>query len=67
MYRDNAPFKHGDILRHPDGLVGKLFVSPNSPECEVHSLESHHSRWVVRSWTVADLRKAGWRLNYGKI
>ena len=24
----NAPFKHGDILRSPDGLVGKLFVKP---------------------------------------
>lgn len=54
-------FKHGDILRNPNGLVGKLVLKEGTPECEVRSLEDAECNWLVRSWSVADLRKVGWR------
>jgi hypothetical protein len=55
---DNSPFKSGDLLRDPDGLVGKLTVDKNG-ECEVRAIDD--SGWMVRSWNVQELRKAGWR------
>jgi hypothetical protein len=54
----NTPLKSGDILRSPDGLVGKLTVDENG-ECEVRAIDD--GGWSVRSWNVRELRKAGWR------
>jgi hypothetical protein len=57
----NTPFKSGDTLRSPDGLVGMLTVDKNG-ECEVRSIDdAEKTKWLVRSWNVQELRKAGWR------
>jgi hypothetical protein len=61
MIKDNTTFKSGDILRSPDGLVGKLTVDENG-ECEVRAMDD--GGWTVRSWNVRELRKAGWRRRY---
>ena len=58
------PLKHGDIVMAPNGLIGRLFVDQDTKECEVRSLDDKAGNWVVRSWSVKDLTKGGWRKYY---